>query len=1605
MLFGALMTILNAATAQNCPFRIRTEVTPATCYNNGMVTYAMTNSAGDVITSAGSFTEMRAYYIEQGDTAKHYSGRYLVNAAGNMVYPNGWDTLTIDYGTYTIGVEALCWDGSTFVKKDTHTVLTIPTTYVKPSASSLYVTANTEDGFGRRPSLNCANTGRVQLKIEDGRFPYTVFVVNHDTRDTLRVDTFDMPQYTGTDLTLYDYKDYYTFDNLPPGDWDFYLVDGCDYGLPRTGQRVEVVDYPLLDYVEVYASSGNMHDSNVVKINAVLDKDYAYYNKLLPDYVEYRFTYDDVPSSDWKPFPPVLNGYRALLTDTLASADKYCDIWGKDIKLEYHRKYCNDTVISKTFHLYKPNDNYFVRDSSDIRDSLEEPPYTCDDLYYWHRWYHEIRYKYNDPYDITKNEDDPYYRHHYTHPLTWIYYDTERNDTIKTQTITNITTPTRLYDTEVEAIYGSFQDYTYSNPLRLPIRRTLVDAHGCEVYTRFDYLTYCYDHGPEIVDWEMYHTQGDHCCATQGSIGVKEHSHSEVDPDGTIIKLERSPYDNRYNFEAVYSSATQSWTIHRSSFENVATINGGSDGLSMTLSDYCLPSGPYRFKVMTPCDTFVLSANLSFPDIYSTKMVEEPLFTKSQQCTDMYITYTQGKFARESRNTSLTDGLPLPVDTTELPTYFQIIEGPTGGYDGTLHQVNEPIRISMPGDFVVKIAPSTSLYVCDLPDYYDTIHYGGPTVEFVYAYAFLCDSTSTQGTAYVKGTNGTPPYTYTLFNDIDKQGDTIEVITLSDTTQPAIFSDKAMNSRHEMSCSIEDACGAYFHVNFYPRTMADLQKIWFDNGLTVMETCEGSTISAHALEIASILKYEWYNPSNELIDSVSSPSIFIPRGAADGWYKVIIRNTGCTDSIVDSVRLTVKEAPTISLTQTMTICPGEEAHLSFTPTSPTDEPLTFTVAFENGNGIETRTYSTASGVAQDDDYITYTNAKIYPLSVDDGNCDYTIADEHDTIYIYMKTNIVDICTLLGSRDTVCYGSDAQFLAKSTMEPPYTLRWYTDYELTNLIKTDVVTDANTWSYYDTLALTHHAEVFVAIEKEGFCPTVYGLPTNSVNFANGTTEIACGQVFRVYDDGGATGNYSTGTNVRHTYTTTDGKPVTIHFEELNLSETAHLFVINGTALNVDSVLYDLTAGSPNPGVISSNGNALTLFFMPGMKPDAGWNAIVEHSPGMSIADVYKKNEVVLRDEVCQSQTNIYDDPYHVVPNVVADLSILNKNLRKAGTYTYTNTIPGADMHGCDSTVTFILTVNPPVHHDTTVVTTNLIIGQTGGYVWPTDGRVYTTTGRYSKRTGLPDGCDSLDILDFIVLQVDTYNNEICRGDTARIGVSVTTPDISFHDDLIPPAIAIGDVWCDDGSFMKVDSFLASDKVAKGVVFYVDSTGFHGLAVSLWNAGTGMKWATSYGQWTPKLYNSNVDAMDTNNVTNFYSFAMNGMENTLSIKEHAEALPGGFQENAPAAYVCYYYDHLTGSTGTEHKGWYLPALGEYYMFTIFRDELNVTFGKLRTKINCESLSYPWDFATSTECSTDKTYYRIVLVGELIAIPSFRVSCFDKSESSYTVRPIIAF
>ena len=240
-LFLALLLLISGVLqAQTCDFKVRFDTITATCYNNGKVVYALVDAGGNALaTLPTNLTDVRIYYkTADGDTL--YGSHY---------YTGGWDTLTIDYGTYTVGLEGACWDGSDYVRMDTSTELTINTTYSKPKASALYVTSQTNDGYGKHPTLSCTQTGRIQLKIEEGRFPYTVTVRRHGTTDTLRTEVFDNYMYNGTNPEKFNYKYYYSVDNLPVGTWDFYVVDGCDYGLPRTTQDVKAIALPKLSNI------------------------------------------------------------------------------------------------------------------------------------------------------------------------------------------------------------------------------------------------------------------------------------------------------------------------------------------------------------------------------------------------------------------------------------------------------------------------------------------------------------------------------------------------------------------------------------------------------------------------------------------------------------------------------------------------------------------------------------------------------------------------------------------------------------------------------------------------------------------------------------------------------------------------------------------------------------------------------------------------------------------------------------------------------------------------------------------------------------------------------------------------------------------------------------------------------------------------------------------------------------------------------------------------------------------------------------------------------------------------------------------------------------
>lgn len=1521
-LFLSLFVLtMSGVFAQASAFRANFSVTDATCFNNGKIAYSVVDGNGNPVNSAyleaAGLSKIRLYHkVHEADSAQ-YSASF---------YTGGVDTFLIDYGTYIVGLECLLADGhGGFVRLDTQTVLTVNTSYVVPEVSGILVTDYTGYNLGLHPTLSCMNLGRVQLKMKNGRFPYAVNVVNHETSRYLRTVVFDGKQYSGTDENRYDYHEYYTIDSLPGGVWDFYMVDGCQYGLPRTTETVEVVQFPYLDYVEIYASSGNMEDSNVVKVNVVINSPYDYYTEMIPDYVQYRFTHEGFADGPWHNMPSI-NGGHIVLYDTIPEADDYCQIWNKDISLQYKISVCENQVITRTFKLYGPNSTKFESQVVDVQDSVLSALNSCQETKYWHRDAYTIRYQSYMPNYLTKDGDHSVYRHHYTHPLTWIYTDMSTGNVIKRDTVSAINQKSSLDASEVTALYGPL-------PQNINVQRRLVDGHGCELYSTTDLLEYKIGSNVQDASWNVTSSGDDHCCNVLRNVTVKGNFSQGVNADGTIIRLVRSPYNDRYNFTAVFHAATGTWDIVRSNVQNVALIAGSADGRSLELKDYCLPSGPYHFQIVTSCDSVVIQKRVSFGAIYSVELTEEPDYHVQKECMNQYVIYDAGQISRVSRNTSPVTGLEMLSVIVPVTTSFKVVSGPVGGYDDRTFALHEPIRMSIPGTYIVKIFPTTTMELCEETAFYDTVVFGTTTVEHLYAYALLCDHNSSVGNVYVRGVNGTEPYTYTLYSRPNRQGEVLG------GNNEGVFPNIAMRTDSAMSCMIQDACGAYFHVNFYPQLLADLQVTWFDGGLRAMTTCEGSTVTVHTLQSDNLFSYHWSGPNGFEYDSPEA-FIFVPRGADDGWYKVTVFEGGCGAILTDSIYLGVKTAPKVEISQNATICPGEEVQLMFTPTSSVPTSMVdFSIVFETSEGVQVKNYSSLSNESVADYISPLLPTKVYPLTIQDDECGYAMADPGDTVFISIRDEVINACSLIMQHDKVCYEETAHLAVQATLAPPYTVRWYGDYNQTQLLQEDVISNSGDWSKYDTSGIVQQTLLYVSVDKEGYCPSVNGVTTNVLSMADGTYSMNCNQSFRLYDSGGRNDNYSQGEVLTQTFVSTDGRPITLRFDELDLSNTSHLLVISGTTLDLDSIMYDLTNLSNIPELIISNGRAMTLMFLAGMVPARGWSAVVAPLPGVVIADAYNRTHTVLYDEVCQSQYLTYTNPLNISPEVATNAE-MNEAMKRAGTHVFSYTFAGADSHNCDSIVTFVLTVTPPPFVDTTVVTSNF---QLDGNPYHWRGNEYSETGRYSVIYTRPDGCDSLDILNLIVLEIDTTTNEICVGDQTTMGIIVNTPHLSWDDGVIPAVNAPGDVLCTDGSILRVDSFLMTDKTAKGVIYYLDRTGLHGKAIALEDA------PDAYAVWAPNpntLYQS-IHAKSFTPYQRNALFDLDGLGNTIMIKQYAEQSIGmEFSYNAPAAYYCYYYDAVTRGVNTSGtSGWHMPAMGELNLVFGNRVAINSTLQKLNS------------------------------------------------------------
>lgn len=181
------------------------------------------------------------------------------------------------------------------------------------------------------------------------------------------------------------------------------------------------------------------------------------------------------------------------------------------------------------------------------------------------------------------------------------------------------------------------------------------------------------------------------------------------------------------------------------------------------------------------------------------------------------------------------------------------------------------------------------------------------------------------------------------------------------------------------------------------------------------------------------------------------------------------------------------------------------------------------------------------------------------------------------------------------------------------------------------------------------------------------------------------------------------------------------------------------------------------------------------------------------------------------------------------------------------------------------------------------------------------IFTST--YSYTTSL--GCDSTVVLSLHVLPVPEMalevfpdNSIFCDSAEVRISVNSFGSQPILHT-CEPAGVLVGDVYCKDGSFVKIDSFASSGKIADGVVYFVDDSIGVAYVLALDELTERLPWSREY-----------VDISGIENQMYLRNLLadMDGYGHTTLMRKQGDSLlyPSAWKANV-------------------EEGWYIPAVGE--------------------------------------------------------------------------------
>ena len=905
--------------AQSFPYHVSVQAVPGHCYDDAHLVFTMTDDNDNVVQ-----IDPQTHNAENTAQYPLYNVQYhYQNIAGGGVQYDYSNDIMLMAGTYSVGVTANVPTQGGYALVDTTIYnVQIATTYTYLETNVLTNVAYDNDGnverYGFRASFHCADVGRIQLRIVQGSFPYTVTILD-EQQDTVRHEVFYHRANNGTSPYAANYRDYYTFDNLPIGTYSIYVSDSCGYTVPLT---FNIPDYEPTRYLGLVRSElSSCMDETVVPF--VVERWYPlgysaiwcnYNYSYLDSILMYRFVNPGGDTTEWKNiYSP---GYSATWVTVYDTLSNYCDIFYDTIRMQLH-DLCHDTLMTYSFR-FVPQFGFL--DSMDV-------VYRQDTIIHDTCATHLLNGDSTQMYKIGCNTwtgagKTIYGGNFYTANVPFRYYRCPLS-----YDVWSLPDSTLLGHSQSDEFTGLGTWETFFADTSLHVYVSVTDAQGCTLADKDTVLVYQTAPVDDLLYWFECHNDKDddgkdHCCPDR-YLWIQEHG---VDADvfrrDMTLRLMESPLYNQFNFTAIRQNGV--WTVTPDDPNNHSTYVEFSyeDGWRAIVRDsICLAPGRYTFEVSTDCgvDTITYSKAGYYYDTLA--FVSAPQYEIQQRCGE--IVYTQVSTGLESHMYFINPEVSNDIPEDTIPDHPCSNYSSQGGNSYRDSHGRNVIAFSIPGTYVITNYAYNFPYTngsgwCTHYIYhYDTVTVEFAHLDFDMVSALLCGSASETGVVTAQAINGNAPYIYTLY---DQGG----AVIASNST--GIFEDVPMTVGQQFTIQVTDSCSTSFSINVTAALLTHESLLWEQGPNAAQPHCVGDSVHLTAFAFPPPATYHWTGPNGFSSDSQTNDFV-IPQNGESGWYKVEILNSVCGPAIMDSVYVSVAPTPQVSILGADTVCYGETVTL------------------------------------------------------------------------------------------------------------------------------------------------------------------------------------------------------------------------------------------------------------------------------------------------------------------------------------------------------------------------------------------------------------------------------------------------------------------------------------------------------------------------------------------------------------------------------------------------------------------------------------------------------------------------------------------------------